>query len=120
MILAFIDRPQPIDEVTYRNRRKDLGLASKNLLAKAEDLQNRDGEASCDKGWNKAKTKRQIKTEYNKFKRDVHLLEQEFERMKLSKFHKGENLVVSIAKLVLGIIFALVSLMWVFHILFVI
>lgn len=39
--------------------------------------------------------------------------------MKLSKFHKGENLAVSIAKLVLGIIFAILSLMWVFHILLV-
>mmetsp|Transcript_30299 Transcript_30299/g.64485 ORF Transcript_30299/g.64485 Transcript_30299/m.64485 type:complete len:521 (-) Transcript_30299:103-1665(-) len=120
MILAFIDRPQPIDEVTYRNRRKDLGLASRNLLVKAEELQGRDSEASCDKGWSKAKSKRQIKTEYNKFKRDVHLLEQEFERMKLSKFHKGENLAVSIAKLLLGIIFALLSIMWVLHVLLVI
>jgi len=116
MILAFVDRPKPIDEATYRHRRRILGEAAQVLLQRSEELQARDGELAPQKGWRAARQKRAMKADYNRFKKEVHLLEDELERLKVSKFHKGESLAVSIAKLLLGIVFAILSISWVLHI----
>jgi len=116
MILAFVNRPRAIDEITYRQRRRLLGKASAVLIQRSEELQTRDGDLAPQTGWRASRKKRKLKADYNRFKTDVHLLEDELERLSLSKFHKGENLAVSIAKLVLGIICAILSLSWIFHI----
>lgn len=116
MILAFVDRPRAIDEVSYQQRRRMLGKAAQVLLHQSEELQTRDGELAGQKGWRAYRQKRAMKADYNSFKREVHLLEDELERLNVSKFLKGESLAVSIAKLVLGIIFAILSLTWVLHI----
>ncbi|CAE8586784.1 unnamed protein product [Polarella glacialis] len=124
MILAFVDRPRAIDEVTYRQRRKIVGQAAAILLQRAEDLQQRDGDIQDAKSnakqsrWRGSGTggARKVKTEYNRFKRDSHLLEEEYDRLVISKFGKGESIVVSVAKLLIGILFTILSLAWVFHI----
>jgi len=50
----------------------------------------------------------------------VVLIEEEFERLQVSKFHKGESFAVSIAKLCLGILCAILSTLWVIQIVLVI
>jgi len=42
--------------------------------------------------------------------------EDEFQKLQVSKLHKGENPAVSVAKLILGIFFAVLSLSWILHI----
>lgn len=116
LILAFADRPVPISEQTYQQSRKMLGQAASILVARAEVLQEKDGPLCHEKGWRAARKKRALRTEYNKFKRDVLLLEGELERLTVSKFHKGESLAVSVLKLIFGILCAIVSIMWVLHI----
>eukprot|EP00931_Biecheleriopsis_adriatica_P065881 TRINITY_DN40337_c0_g1_i1.p1 TRINITY_DN40337_c0_g1~~TRINITY_DN40337_c0_g1_i1.p1 ORF type:complete len:534 (-),score=120.07 TRINITY_DN40337_c0_g1_i1:92-1693(-) len=128
MILAFVDRPRPIDEGTYRQRRQIVGRAANVLLQRAEELQERDGQATEKQGalkgrrftglsgWKAGKDLRKVRSDYNRFKCDVLLLEEEFERLQISKFNKGESIAVSVIKLIIGIIFALMSIAWVLHI----
>jgi len=118
LILAFVDRPQAINEQTYQQRRGLIGNATSSLLRRSDELMQKDGELANRTGWRARRKQRALNSEYNKFKRDVHLVEEEFERLQVSKFHKGENLAVSVTKLVLGIIFAVVSLLWILHIVF--
>mmetsp|Transcript_49738 Transcript_49738/g.116190 ORF Transcript_49738/g.116190 Transcript_49738/m.116190 type:complete len:523 (+) Transcript_49738:52-1620(+) len=127
MILAFVDRPRAIDEGTYRQRKKMLGLAAGVLLQRADELQTRDEQTTAKNkgssrgrfsvsGWRAGQQMRQVRTDYNRFKCDVHLLEEEFESLQISKFQKGESLVVAVLKLILGILFAILSLAWVLQI----
>jgi len=118
LILEFIDRPRAIDELTFQQRKRVLGHATMTLLSNSRELEQRDTELSSEKGWKAGRKKRQLKADYNKFKKDVLLLEEEHEKLKVCKFQKGESLAVSITKLVAGILFAIMSLAWVFHILF--
>eukprot|EP00439_Symbiodinium_sp_Y106_P078589 s99_g17.t1 len=121
MIYAFIDRPRAIDEATYRQRRKLIGMAAGVLLQRAEELQTRDEDMAAQhkgastsrfsvSGWRAGKQLRQVRTDYNRFKCD------EFEKLQISKFQKGESLVVAILKLITGIIFAILSLAWILQI----
>lgn len=126
MILAFLDRPRAINESTYRQRKKMVGLAAQVLLQRAEELQGRDEDlAEAAKGskkrlswgaWQASRNLRQVRTDYNRFKCDVLLLEEEFEKLQVSKFNKGESLVVAVLKLCCGIIFSLFSLAWILQI----
>eukprot|EP00444_Apocalathium_aciculiferum_P026342 CAMPEP_0183419728 /NCGR_PEP_ID=MMETSP0370-20130417/25978_1 /TAXON_ID=268820 /ORGANISM="Peridinium aciculiferum, Strain PAER-2" /LENGTH=569 /DNA_ID=CAMNT_0025603559 /DNA_START=23 /DNA_END=1730 /DNA_ORIENTATION=+ len=120
LILEYTDRPKPIDEQMYQQRRRLLGQAASLLMVQADSLQGKDCDLANSKGWRAGREKRAVRADYNKFKRDVMLLETEFERLKISKFHKGENLAVSIAKLTMGILCAIMSIMWVLHIILVV
>jgi len=127
MILAFVDRPKAIDEATYRQRKKVVGEAAAILLSRAEDLQSREGAVDTGvkkrrfpvptlQSWRDGRELREVKADYNRFKCDVTLLEEEFERLQISKFNKGESLAISVAKLILGIFFAILSFAWILHI----
>lgn len=117
LILGFVNRPRAIDEHTYQMRRKLIGAASKKMLSRSEDLVAADGDLSTQSGMRIGYRRRQVKAEYNKFKRDVMLLEEQHEKVKIGKFQRGENLAVAISKLVVGIICAILSVTWVLHIL---
>jgi LMBR1 domain-containing protein 1 len=117
LILGFIERPQPIDEATYQQRKRIILTATQTLLGKSQELQDRDGNLSMERGFGPSRRKRILKAEYNKFKRDVVLLEEEHEKIKIAKFQRGENPVVAYVKLIVGILAAILSLAWVFHIL---
>lgn len=117
LIIAFRDRPRPIDEREFQRRREHLGQAAMGLLRKAEGLRERDVELQGKTGWRDRRSRRTLTTEYNKFKADVHLIEDEFERLQISRYKQGESILVSVSKLILGIIFAILSLTWVLHIL---
>lgn len=126
MILSFVDRPRAINESTYRQRKKMVGLAAGVLLQRAEELQQRDDDmVEASKGskrrlswgaWQANRNLRQVRTDYNRFKCDVLLLEEEFEKLQISKFNKGESLLVAVLKLCCGILFAILSLAWVLQI----
>jgi LMBR1 domain-containing protein 1 len=122
LILAFRDRPKAIGNVTYQERRQVVGAVARTLLETAEKLQERESGASTSKsrwGWG-SQAKKQVKADYNKFRRDVLIVEEEFERLQIAKFHQGENLAVSISKLVLGILCVILSIMWVLQIILVV
>jgi len=116
LVMAFVDRPRPVDERTYQQRRQLLGSAAQAMLRHSEALQQQDADLAEQTGWSARRRRRHLGTEYNKFKRDIRLLEDEFERLRISKFERGENLAVSCTKLALGVTFAIISLAWVSHI----
>lgn len=122
LILAYRDRPKAISNVTFQERRKVVGAVARTLLETAEKLQDRDTNCTTSKSrWSMgSREKNKVKAEYNKFRRDVLILEEEFERLNISKFHQGESLLVSISKLVFGILCLLISIMWVLHIILVV
>lgn len=102
-----------------------VGLAAGVLLQRAEELQNRDDAGAENakgkrrfswSGWQAGREQRQVRTDYNRFKCDVLLLEEEFEKLQVSKYQKGESLLVAVLKLCCGIIFALLSLAWILQI----
>eukprot|EP00929_Paragymnodinium_shiwhaense_P049276 TRINITY_DN24867_c0_g1_i1.p1 TRINITY_DN24867_c0_g1~~TRINITY_DN24867_c0_g1_i1.p1 ORF type:complete len:446 (-),score=123.34 TRINITY_DN24867_c0_g1_i1:228-1565(-) len=117
LILSFVDRPQAIDERTYQQRRRMLAQATRTLLGQAELLQQRDSELFGETGWRARRKKGALKADYNRFKRDSMMLEAQHEKLMICKFERGEYLAISIAKLILGILCAILSLSWVFHIL---
>mmetsp|Transcript_104429 Transcript_104429/g.319816 ORF Transcript_104429/g.319816 Transcript_104429/m.319816 type:complete len:526 (-) Transcript_104429:27-1604(-) len=116
LVLAYVDRPRAIDEQTYRHRRRLLGEVAAALIRTAEAMREKDGSVSAKSGLFASRNKRAVRSDYNKFRRDVVLLEEEMERLSISKFHRGENPAVSLAKLVFGILCGVMSLMWVIHI----
>lgn len=118
LVLSFVDRPRAIDEATYSQRRKLLGGAARAMLGQSEELKKLD-EALAEEqaGWWGRRARRRLLTkDYNKFKRDMNLLEEEFDRLSIAKFQRGENPVVSAARLALGGLCALVSAAWVLHV----
>jgi len=116
MITEFRDRPRPVNEQQYQQRKKLLGQASSQLVQVAEEMQTKESELAHVTGWALRRRQREVKTMYNKFKRDVTVLETEFEKLQVSKFYKGELLAVSIMKLFIGLCCGALSLLWVVHI----
>mmetsp|Transcript_68096 Transcript_68096/g.181182 ORF Transcript_68096/g.181182 Transcript_68096/m.181182 type:complete len:227 (-) Transcript_68096:83-763(-) len=57
-------------------------------------------------------------TEMNKFKQAVLVLEEDWETVKRAKENRGENALLSISRLVLGVITAVFTLLWTIHIVF--
>jgi len=115
LVLGFIDRPRAIDEATYQQRKRLLGKAASTLMEQAESIQVAEADSGQSR-WTAWRARRAVQSDYNRFKRDVLLLESEFENLRISKMHQGENLAVSTVKLLVGILSAILSLMWVFHI----
>lgn len=116
LILSYVDRPKSIDEMTYQQEKRECGNESRELLGRAEELTAEDTTLTGQTGWRARRKKKALQVKYNKFKRDVFELEEKWERTQLSKFQKGESLAVSIVKLVAGIIFAIMSIMWILHV----
>lgn len=115
LIIEFIDRPKKIDTLKYEEQRREIGKDAADLLAAAEDLQRRDSELASDTGWGAARRKKKLQADYNKWKSDVLFLEEDFDANKTSK-EGGENQIVAIVKLIVGILFAIMSIMWILHI----
>lgn len=67
-------------------------------------------------GWSDRRKIRALKTDFNRFKQSVTLLEKEFDHMEACRKQRGENPLVSFGRMVLAGIFGLASLFWVLHI----
>lgn len=116
LIIGYLDRPRAIDAQTWASRKRMLGEATTQMLLQAESLKERDLDLGSKSGWQAGRQKRALKNDYNKWKRDVYLIEEEFEKLEIAKYHQGENPVVSFTKLLFGIIFVILSICWIIHI----
>jgi LMBR1 domain-containing protein 1 len=115
LILEYIDRPKSIDADTYNQNKREIGRISAELLSEATTLQQRDSELSGETGWRAKRRKRQLQADYNRWKIEVTFLEEDFEKLQISHHEKGESILVSVVKLVIGIIFAIISVLWILH-----
>lgn len=60
---------------------------------------------------------RRLIVNFRRFKQSVFVLETEFDRLEIAMKHRGENPVISLTKLFVGMIFGLTSMLWIMHIL---
>jgi LMBR1 domain-containing protein 1 len=115
LILEFVDRPRAIDEMTYQQDRREIGTDSQGLLRRAEELKEKDNKIAMETGWRASRARKRLQADYNKWKTEVNFLEEDFERLQVSKHERGESILVSVMKLAFGIIFAIMSIMWILH-----
>jgi len=115
LILEFVDRPKAIDVATFQQDRRAMGNESAELLGAAAELQRRDSELSAESGWRARRKKRALAADYNKWKIEVNFLEEDFEKLQISHHEKGESILVSAVKLSCGVLFAILSIMWILH-----
>jgi len=59
---------------------------------------------------------RRLIVNFRRFKQSCFVLETEFERLEVAMKHRGENPVVSFTKLFMGILFGIMSMLWILHI----
>jgi LMBR1 domain-containing protein 1 len=119
LILAFVDRPRAIDRKMYEQEKREIGRIAAELLGRAEKLKSEDNKIAEESG-NRSRLlagrgKRKLQAEYNKWKKEVTFLEEDYENLQISHHEKGENPLVSGVKLAVGIIFAIMSIMWILH-----
>lgn len=87
------------------------------LKAIGEELRERDNKLKAmPQGLGKLKEGRLYRSEFNKFRQTVHLLEEEDEKLNISLHERGENPLLSYSKLVLGILSIILSSLWITHI----
>jgi LMBR1 domain-containing protein 1 len=115
LILEFVDRPRYIDEITYQQERREMGTDTQDLLRRAQALKDRDDKVATKEGWRARRAKAKLQADYNKWKAEVAVLEEDFEKLQISKHEKGESIVISVMKLVFGILFAIMSILWILH-----
>ncbi|CAD7967432.1 unnamed protein product [Amoebophrya sp. A120] len=121
LLIEYQDRPKPITASQYASRKILYAQTAESLLAKAQELQDRETELKDATGGyfsNVNKRKRELKTEFNKFKQSCFLLEKEYDHMEICMKQRGENPVTSGLKVFFGVIFAIISFFWVLHIFF--
>uniref|UniRef100_A0A0G4I9K8 Uncharacterized protein n=1 Tax=Chromera velia CCMP2878 TaxID=1169474 RepID=A0A0G4I9K8_9ALVE len=125
LILSFIDRPKPVDIATFGQRKRTLGETARKLQEAGADLKVRDANLKKDgggKGWlglggGGQRAHRKLQRDFNKFQQAVYVLEREWAHLDISMKRRGENPVVSVGKLILGILAGCLSIMWWLHIL---
>eukprot|EP00392_Amoebophrya_sp_AT5.2_P014796 g14957.t1 len=123
LLLEYQDRPKPISASQYASKKILYAQTAQALLQRATALQDEEQDlkavlAGGNRFTRTNKRKRALKMEFNKFKQSVFLLEKEFEHMEQCVKYKQENPLVTVGKVVFGVLFALVSFLWVLHILF--
>eukprot|EP00921_Rhytidocystis_pertsovi_P002049 GHVQ01003514.1.p1 GENE.GHVQ01003514.1~~GHVQ01003514.1.p1 ORF type:complete len:609 (+),score=67.61 GHVQ01003514.1:86-1828(+) len=133
LIVDFIDRPKPIDLASFGDRKRTLGekarvlkLVGESLAKQTENMAERDGgsthtsQQTMAKGlatWTSQRKHRQaIKSDLNKYRQAVFVLEREYNHLNISLKERGENPFYSYIKLFMGIMAGVVSLMWWVHV----
>eukprot|EP00919_Chromeraceae_sp_WS-2016_P068826 GHVR01162879.1.p1 GENE.GHVR01162879.1~~GHVR01162879.1.p1 ORF type:complete len:578 (+),score=131.18 GHVR01162879.1:43-1776(+) len=118
LIISFIDRPNAITLSAYNDRKKLLGEEAVTLGQVGYSLKTRDNQLKESKGlsWADTRKKESLRKDYNKFKQSVYMLEREVALIEISHKQKGQNPVVSVFKLILGIFSSIISLLWLLHI----
>jgi LMBR1 domain-containing protein 1 len=93
-------RPMPISADEWRQRKINLGMRAAALISKAKDYQRK-------KPW---------RSEFNKYKKEVLALEDEFKYTKQAHKLKGKHVLYYILCLIGGIIGVFLTLAWLVHI----
>lgn len=106
MLRAYQDRPQSIDLQEYAKQKMLLNERTAKLIEIGEQLGPKA---------HRARARKQM-TQYNQFKQAVYFLERDWERVKIAYKERGGNPLRHMACFVLGCIFAILSIVWILHI----
>jgi LMBR1 domain-containing protein 1 len=115
MIQGFKHRPQYITREKYLELKQQVGLRAALLMEKGGSLRDRLNVTGG------RPRKRKDRRDYNKFRADVFLLEQEYERLEICYGKSGAgpkliNFIWGWAQLVIGIVGGILSVVWILHI----
>jgi len=116
-ILAFLDRPRPIDAHVYAEKKQLYAQTATKLLEQAESLSQRDADLlkAGSTGWAGKKKLAKLKADFNKFKKTSDQLETEFEKVQVAHNERGTNPLIAYSWLVIGVFLAIFSFMWWLH-----
>lgn len=117
LIIAWIDRPRHMTSAVYATEKREIGVEATDLLRRAEKLHEDNNKLTMETGWSARRKQRALVADYNKWKKEVIFLEEDFQKMEVARHDQtGAGFTVFLLKLISGIIFAIVSIMWILHI----
>jgi len=105
LLVAYKNRPQPIDLQEYAKQKNMLNERAQKLIEVGKAL-----------GPDAARARGKAGRTYNKFKQAVYFLEKDWERVKLAYKQRGGNPLLHMLMVVLGFLSLLLSIVWVLHI----
>eukprot|EP01069_Polyplicarium_translucidae_P007501 Polyplicarium_translucidae@DN3115_c0_g1_i2.p1 len=117
LILQFVRRPKPIDLEAYNQQRQVLGEKATALKAIGAGLKKDEMDHRMASGLARFRMGLRLKKNFNKFRQSVYLIENEFKELNMSLKERGENPAISYAKLAAGIMAAIMTTVWLLHIL---
>ena len=112
LIIGFSDRPRKIDLAQYSRSKQEIGEQARELNNHGKELVEKERSLRSKSGWGPARQKAKLRTEFNKFKQAVYLLEIEYRKLEIALKNKGEHPLIAAAKLVAGFIFLILTLIW--------
>lgn len=118
LITSFIHRPKPLSPKQLADDLLALRVRVIDLVA-VGDLIRKERRERRAKGGNfltKAKGERGDRSTLNKFKQMVYLLEDDYETFQASSEYAKFNPLIPFGKLILGVICAVITTLWVVHI----
>lgn len=116
LILAFVDRPRHMNAKAYMQEKREIGTEALDLMRRAEKLHEDNNKLTVETGWSAKKKQRKLVADYNKWKKEVIFLEEDYQKMQVAHYDQsGAGFTVFLFKLIFGIIFAIASILWVLH-----
>eukprot|EP01016_Furgasonia_blochmanni_P033063 TRINITY_DN3424_c0_g2_i4.p1 TRINITY_DN3424_c0_g2~~TRINITY_DN3424_c0_g2_i4.p1 ORF type:complete len:483 (+),score=109.01 TRINITY_DN3424_c0_g2_i4:66-1514(+) len=117
LIHEYRTRPIIRDAKTIVNKQLELRRRCTELIELGKALEVEKDDAKTTSGfWAKRKAEGAVGKKKNEFQKEVYLLEEEYEILKMEKDFASVNPLVWIGKLVLGIFLCLISILWYIHI----
>lgn len=116
LILAFVDRPTPIDLSLYGDRKRFLGEKARALKLIGESLKRQESDLEGGSAWKHRKLRMLLRTDMNKYRQAVFVMENEYKCLNISLNERGENPFYSYLKLIIGIICCILTVSWIVHI----
>ncbi|EGC35822.1 hypothetical protein DICPUDRAFT_54958 [Dictyostelium purpureum] len=107
MIADFKNRPQRIPYDKYLERKKKIGDRSIELLEIGRTIHARSPGGIMSK---------RDRRNYNRFRQSVFLLEEDYERLKISYKRQGGKVILYYAQFIGGFVCLVISLAWLLHI----
>jgi LMBR1 domain-containing protein 1 len=115
LIYSYMDRPTKSDLQKYNAQKQVIGEQSRELAKFGKELQDRERDLRGKSGFYNSRQKATLQRDYNKFKQSVYLLEMEYKKIEISLKQHGENPVISMLKLIGGLLGFTFSMIWIVH-----
>mmetsp|Transcript_29874 Transcript_29874/g.43855 ORF Transcript_29874/g.43855 Transcript_29874/m.43855 type:complete len:536 (-) Transcript_29874:134-1741(-) len=115
LIRSYIDRPVHMDAVEYANAQIQIRQRVNALVAEGEELAKAKDEDLSSLGfWERRKKSNETSAQLKQFKKNVYLLEEDYDVLKLAKnYHSRFGVLFYPLKLALGVISGLISFLWI-------
>ncbi|CAD8143814.1 unnamed protein product [Paramecium octaurelia] len=118
LIQEFIHRPKKLTTAEGTQKKSSLKRKAFELIEEGNKIRDEQKEATAIKGWWASyREKRRVRTQFTRYKNAVLCLDRDNEIFKMELKYFDTNPVVWYFKLVVGVIFCVISFIWWLHIL---